>query len=228
MTRTFGRASALLIVFGIVLASLGGCWNPFAPSGGGNGHEHPPATYRDRTSSENVLHNLTTAYEYMNATEYLDCLAEEFLFHPSEADQGNPDNPLPETWGKMTEQDIHENMFGEGSDVDRITLTLTEMSSAFSAGASPDSTYDDTWEFQEGVDLRVFIPIPGDELILLATADQLFVFQVDPHEVGAQGQDLWEVIDWWDLQEDQPGRALRPGPGVEAVSFGRLKSMYAE
>ncbi len=211
MRENLARGLVIVSVLGALLVAVGGCWNPFAPPDDPDPPDPHPASYVIRSQPDSVLHNLTTAYVYRNAREYLDCLAEEFLFHPSEADQGDPSNPLPETWGKLTEQDIHENMFGEGSDVDRITLTLTHISDAFSAGASPDSTYDDTWEFQEGVDLRVIIPIPGDELILLATADQLFVFQVDPHEVGPQGQDLWEVRDWWDLQDDRPGKraALR-------------------
>ena len=110
-------------LIGALALSVAGCWNPFAPSGGG---DNPPVivSYKLRTSSENVLYNLKTAYVYENVDEYIACLAEEFEFHLNPKDIAE-DPKLPVSWGRQAEEDIHTDMFSDASDVERITLTLT-------------------------------------------------------------------------------------------------------
>jgi hypothetical protein len=224
MTRRHTRVLTILVALGLTLSLAGGCSNPFAPPGGGGGGGGGEASYRDRLSPGDVLHNLDTAYEYKNAEEYLACLAEDFIFYTAEADQNNPEEPLPEDWDKQTERIIHENMFGEDTDVDRITLTLTNQGIEYDPGADPVSELDDRYSYVEGVDLRVYIPIPGDDLILLATANNMFVFQVDPNEVGPNGENLWEVKEWHDLDD-----ARRAIPGQDdPLSVGRLKAEFLE
>ncbi len=229
MARIQKRSLALLTVLAVLLVGLGGCWNPFAPDEGDGNGGGESETYRYRLTPEDVLHNLTTAYEYMNAEEYLLCLAEEFMFLTAEADQNDPNEPLPPDWGKQVEREIHENMFGDESDVDRITLDLTDGPIEFVPGPFPDETYDDVWMYTEEVDLRVFIPLPDDELMYLATADNMFTFQIDldPGQVGPNGEPLWEIIEWEDLEE-RAGAVHRGDPDTEITSVGRIKSRYLE
>ena len=204
------RVAMLAVLAGAVL--LAGC----STSSGPGDVEIPDL---ERTSPERVLAMLTRSYEEMDADGYLDCLAEEFVFYTAEADQNDPSSPLPEDWDKATERIIHENMFGEETDVDRITLTLTNQSIDYNPGADPLDPADDTYSYVEAVDLRVYIPIPGDDLILLATADNMFVFGVDPDEVGPEGETLWEVKEWHDIQ-------YASTRWDEASSWGRVKAMY--
>ncbi len=217
----------MLLALGLILTMAGGCSNPFAPPGGGGGGGGGEASYRDRLSPTDALHNLDTAYEYKNADEYLACLAEDFIFYTAEADQNDPQNPLPEDWDKQIERGIHENMFGDETDVDRITLTLTNQSIDYNSGADPLDPSDDTYAYVEAVDLRVYIPIPGDDLILLATANNMFVFGVDPNEVGPNGETLWEVKEWHDLDE-RSGSLVSEGSTAESTSVGRLKAGFLE
>lgn len=227
MARRHTRILTMLVALGLVVAVAGGCSNPFAPPGGGDGGGGGgEASYRDRLTPADVLHNLDTAYEYKNADEYLACLAEEFIFFTAEADQNNPEEPLPEDWDKQTERLIHENMFGDNSDVDRITLTLTNQGIEYDQGQDPEDPMDDRYSYVEAVDLRVYIPIPGDDLILLATANNMFVFGIDPNEVGPNGETLWEVKEWHDLDERRGGQV--EGSTAESTSVGRLKAGFLE
>lgn len=205
----------------VVTVTATGCWNPFAPEGGGG---QPPVvvTYKERTSPDNVIHNLNTAYKDMNADEYLDCLAEEFEFHLNPDDYGDPANNLPEDWDKQEERDIHDAMFGQDTEVEDIDLVFTNTSKLWDDNALPGDPSDDLWTYREQTDLRV--KVPGD-LTYLANADQEFVFQIDPYETGPDDEPLWEIIDWWDLQET-PYRRPVAEDGEERVSFGLLKSMY--
>ena len=227
MTRRRTRILAILMALGLMLTAAGGCSNPFAPTGGGGGGGGGEASYRDRLTPGDVLHNLDTAYEYMNDEEYLDCLAEEFLFHTAVADQEDPLNPLPEDWDKQTERLIHQNMFGDETDVDRITLTLTNQGIEYDSGFDPEDPTDDRSSYVEAVDLRVYIPITGDDLILLATANNMFVFGIDPNEVGPNGETLWEVKEWHDLDE-RTRDSVPEGGAPELTSVGRLKARFLE
>ena len=223
MGKLFLRKLGVCVLLCAFAVAVAGCWNPFAPDGGGGG---PPdqVQYKVRSSCENVLYNLSTGYIYMNADEYLDCLAEEFVFYLNPDDWGNPQNDLPELWEKQEEEAIHRNMFADGSDVDGINLTLTNIQIAHDPGEDPEDPSDDRWEYQEGVDLRVRTP---PDLTYLATADQLFIFQIDPNEIGPDDETLYEVIEWHDLQPTC-ARPVPPGPGEELISFGRLKAMYRQ
>ena len=174
--------------------------------------------YKLRTSPENVLYNLKTAYIYMNLDEYLYCLAEEFEFHLNPDDIAI-DPELPVSWGKQDEEDIHEIMFdpdsGIGPTVEGITLTLTDGQRYYDQGPDPLDPMDDRWHYWEGVDLRV--SVAGD-LTLHATAEQEFIFRIDPLEVGREGETLYEVIEWWDIRD--------PDRPTEDSSRGSIKSLY--
>ncbi|MBD3348322.1 MAG: hypothetical protein GF400_03880 [Candidatus Eisenbacteria bacterium] len=211
-------AGAVVILLSVALA---GCWNPFAPEGGGDA---PPTVieYRLRTTPSNVVHNLQSAYKDKNLEEYLDCLAEDFEFFLN-PDDVTPGSGLPESWGKSEESNIHEAMFSEVDTigVDRIELTLTNLEISFDPGELPEDPSDDRYTHKEETDLRVTV---GD-LTLLANADQEFVFQIDPNETGPDGETLWEIIEWWDLEEDPGGRAPADG-NADRVSVSELKAMF--
>jgi hypothetical protein len=216
-------AVAALVLATIVFA--GGCWNPFAPPDN-KPPDIPPAQYRERTSPENVIHNLNTSYVWRNADEYLECLADSFVFHLNPDDVGNPQNPLPEYWGKDEEETIHRNMFAEGSDVVSISLTLTTSFIDFVPGPLPGSA-DDRWLYHDQVDLRVTVVDTLEDLTYHATAPVEFLFQIDPGQVGTHGETLWEIIHWWDLRS--ANRApVAPDLDELAVTFGELKAMYRD
>ena len=197
----------------VVALSATGCWNPFAPPEG----EDPPVnvSYKLRTSRENVLHNLRQAYVYKNLDEYLDCMSEDFMFYLNPDDPyEDPENPLDDSWDKQTEEDIHEAMF---ADVERISLTMTHISDQVID--PPDPGDPPTWEYVEEIDLRVAIP---PDLTLLADADQKFLFQIDPLEVGPAGETLYEIYEWHDL----PALRRDDAPDGERVTVSALKAMY--
>jgi uncharacterized protein YceK len=181
-------------------------------------YEPAPTECPARTSPTNVLTKLRDAYVSRDALAYLDCLASDFTFHVSPMDIEDPDNPLPESWGKAAEVVMHQHMFSEGSGILNIALALTYLSDSYDAGADPEDPMDDRWTYTEGARLSVRVEDPPD-LTYFTTADQLFVFQVDPDEVGPAGETLWEIVDWFDLAE-------APGARVEPSSWGKIKTMY--
>lgn len=169
--------------------------------------------YPVRSTPENVLRKLKLAYERMDAEAYLDCLAENFIFFLNPDDvEGDPEHPLPESWDKAEEETIHGNMFGQGTDVWAIHLTLFQVENSHDPG-DPEDPSDDVWTYLEGYDLRVMFA----NLTLLADSQGDFVLKVDPDDVGHGGIALWEIASWSDLASD----AL-----VEDSSWGRIKSMY--
>lgn len=220
MRSSIARSLLVSVAAACLVAGAGGCSNPFAPPGGGNGNGGD-IQYKIRTTPDNVLYNLRQAYEYMNAEEYLDCLADGFTFHLSEDDwQGGE---LPQTWDKAEETRIHNNMFAEESDVEDIALILTDMiEPAFDQGADPEDPADDRWEYKEAVDLRVTV---GGDLTYLATAPALYVFQRDIDQTGPDGEELWEIIDWFDLG-DERSQGYDPAPDERMISVGALKGLY--
>jgi hypothetical protein len=210
--------SALSVVLTIALA---GCWNPFAPDTGGNGPPPQPVEYKLRTSPQNVIHNLATSYTRMDASRYLDCLAEDYIFFLNPDDIDDPEHPLPEYWDKAEERTIHENMFGDGTDVEGVTLVFTHSDAVWHEG-DPGDPLDDLWTYIEAIDLRVQLP---PDLTLHAEAPAEFLFRVDPDEVGPDGEILWEIWKQWDRSSD--GRN-DPGEPDGRISLSRLKAMYRE
>jgi hypothetical protein len=204
----------------LLMFPLTGCWNPFAPDPGNNGPPPPPVWYKLRTTPENVIHNLNTSYEEMDADEYLDCLAEDFIFFLNPEDI-TADPTLPEYWDKNEEEVIHQNMFGEGSDVEGITLVFTHDTAVWDP-VDPGDPEDDLWTYVEDIDLRVQLP---PDLTLHAAAPAEFLFRVDPDEYGPDGEILWEIWKQWDISAEN-----REGPGCCEVHATptQLKAMFRE
>jgi hypothetical protein len=202
------RMCVLLLSCACAVLLIGGC----SSSGPeiDDPDDHPE--YKARTSPDNVLYNLITAYENRNADEYLACLSDSAVFHLNPADVNDPQNPLPPYWGKDEEETIHRNMFADDSDVESISLTLTTTTFDYLADAN-------RWQYRDAVDLRVTVTDVPENTTYHATAPVDFLFQIDPNEVGPQGQPLWEIIHWWDLWD-------RPGDLDESTSWGGIKALY--
>ncbi len=206
-------AAALLCAASLAALVLGGC----ATSSGPEPLEGP--NFDDRTVPENVIHNIQLAYVDMNATEYLDCLSEDFEFYPTEEDVQNPDIQIPPVWYKTDEQNMHNNMFDDSSDVNSITLTLTTTSIVYDYGLPGDET-DDTCICDVEVDLRVNLVVG---LTYLATSPSRFYMRIDQDQLGPGGVYLWEICEWFDLGET--GRGIADA-AVEDATWGSVKAMY--
>ena len=74
------------------------------------------------------------------------------------------------------------------------------------------------YEYTFGVDLRVSCQ---DSLQYVATAPSLFVLQIDPDEVSATEEPLWEIVQWFDI--DESSSCARP---VMPTSWGELKAIF--
>jgi hypothetical protein len=220
MSKVLLRGLAVPALLVLLVFTLAGCWNPFAPSKGDNDDPIPDAQYKVRKNPGNVIYNLQTSYVYMNANEYLNCLAEDFIFFL------NPDDltefpELPEYWDKAEEEHIHRNMFGQGTDVEGIALTFTHISEVYDPGPTGDPL-DDLWTYVEDIDLEVNLP---PDLTLHAQAPAEFLFRVDPDEVGPEGETLWEIWKQWDLNEEKRGD---DGYFEDGISLTRLKATFRE
>lgn len=220
MTMVLTRRLAVFALLAVFAFSLGGCWNPFAPPGD-DPQDHEPEDYRIRTTPENVIHNIEVSYEYKNPMEYLDCLSEDFIFYPDERDVQDPELNIPPEWYKVNETDIHTNMFDDGSDVESISLTLTNATTEWIEGIPGDPS-DDFYIYRENVDLRVNV-VGG--LTYLATTPSEYHFRVDQDQLGPNDETLWEIYLWYDLGEERRSDGSSE-PGVVHVSLAELKSMF--
>jgi hypothetical protein len=210
---TPGRLTATVLAAVILAACLiAGCSNSTGP-------EYPLGAdvhYFARTSPDSVIANLRLAYENRHLARYLDCLAEDFTFYPSEGTLAE-NEWIPESWGKIDEHQIHSRMFVSSGFVHEIVLgLLLEGSPVEIEGPNPGDP--STYEYTFGVDLRVNCE---DSLQYVATAPSLFVLQVDPDEVSATEEPLWEIVRWFDLDEN--GSCGRP---VMPTTWGELKALF--
>jgi hypothetical protein len=215
------RPLAAMLALFVPLSFLCGCSSP-ADSGGDPPDD--PIEWEIRDSQQHVLDNLVTAYENKKAEEYLDCLSEDFIFYLNPEDVKN-DPTLPYYWDKPEERDVHEAMFsGQGADggVDRIELTLTQDGDPIPVEVAPGVFH---YQYKEGVDLRVHMRL--NNLIYQATAPSLYELRIDD-QVGPNGEPLWEICSWRDLDGGGGLRSASVPSDVEPVSLGVLKQMFRE
>ncbi len=210
---TLGRLAATALAAGILTTCLlAGCSSWAGP-------EFPPSSdihYFARTSPDSVVANLRLAYENRSLTHYLDCLAEDFTFYPSEGTLAENDW-IPESWGKTEEHQIHSGMFASYGFVHDIVLGLLLEGEPVEI-PGPNAGDPSTYEYTFAVDLRVNCQ---DSLQYVATAPSLFVLQIDPDEVSATEEPLWEIVLWFDIDEN--GSCGRP---VMPTSWGELKAIF--
>ena len=172
-----------------------------------------------RTSPAEVIDQLQAAYVAMDTLNYLDCLSGDFIFFPSEVDQQNPQDPLPDQWYKFDERSMHENMFDEEGYVTSIQLTLTNLS-IFWDDQDPEDPLDDIYSHTEGVDLRV--NVHGDHTYL-ATTPSAFILRVDQDEEGPYGEIMWEIYQWYNLDSERGGKGA---DGREDATWGGIKALF--
>lgn len=190
------RLAATVLVFSVAVLLAMGCANRCTDP-----DENVEDPYPARSCPDNVLAKLRMAYVAMDADAYLDCLADAFTFYLVQDDWQDPNPDLPECWDKSVEDTIHQNMFGEDTDVQNVTLVMMTETVDFDPGADPGSALDDRWSYEEDVDLRVRVV---NDLTYLANADQLFVFAIEPGRLDT----LWQIVEWrevdpwWSRGED--------------------------
>lgn len=210
MRTTLAGGTAFLIVAAI----LSGCSsNSLEPA------PEPPPEFLLRTSPENVIANIVLAYEEMDADEYLDCLAADFIFYPDERDVQDPELNIPPEWYKTDEANMHYNMFDEESDVQSISLTMTNASTEWIEGI-PGHDADDVYIYTENIDLRVNV---SGGLTYLATSPSEFHIRVDQDQLGPEGETLWEIYLWYELGGGARGDE---DPAREETSWGSVKALY--
>jgi hypothetical protein len=198
--------------WGAIKAMYRGASNAYGPSADQRGAAREGAHYPLRDSPENALEKLRQAYELMDAEAYLDCLAEDFIFYVNPDDWTN--NPqLPPEWYKMDERCMHENMFSEGSTVEHVTLSFTQIGNWVEI---PNSGSRSNWEYSGNYDLRLDL---FGGLAYVAQEGMTLLFRVDVDQVGPGGEELWEVVNWWDVDrfESSP---------VEPSTWGTIKAMF--
>lgn len=214
--RLTAAVLAAVILAAVILAAclLAGCSSSTGP-------EYPPDSdvhYFTRTEPDSVVANLRLAYENQHLAPYLDCLAEDFTFYPSESTLAEHEW-IPESWGKIEEHHIHDYMFGSYGFVHDIVLELLQQGGPVEI-YSPIPEDPIMYEYTFGVDLRVNCP---DGVQYVATAPSIFVLQIDPDEVSATDEPLWEIVLWFDIDEE--GSCGRP---VMPTSWGELKAMFLD
>ena len=203
--------TAFVCVLTIAALTLGGCSTGTGPD------PIPGPEYRDRLTPEDVLYNMELAYEEMDVEEYLDCLAVDFIFYPDERDVQNPELEIPPEWYKTDERMMHEHMFGEGSDVESISLTMTVSSLVYDYGI-PEDPEDDTCTCVVDVDLRVSVV----SMTYVATGGSSYDMRIDQDQTGPGGAHLWEIYLWYEL-----GDSGRGGSSArEESSWGSVKALY--
>ena len=203
------KISAVLLVAAVLAAA--GCSSTASPE------DTDARLYPARSSPDSVLAKLRLAHERRDVAAYVDCLAEDFIFYLSIADCAQ-DTTLPESWDRDQERDVAEAMFDAAGIVDSIFLDLTTLSAVLNPGADPQDPTDDVWEHQEDVDLEI------------VTDDGSSYFSTDPIEFDfrrdltarADGDSLWEIIEWRDL-----GATCPDSCGV-VYSWTAIKLMIVE
>ena len=156
MSRTTARLRPAIILLAALAVGLTGC-SLFAPEGG-----DPPGNttggYKERTTCPNVIHNLIRSYEEMESQEYIDLLSDDFEFWLNPTDVNDPGSTLPDYWGKTEESAIAHNMLDEGSNVESISLTLTQIGTEqVVPGPNPEDPTG--WSYVYQVDLYVQLQV---------------------------------------------------------------------
>lgn len=206
MQQRITRALAAVIVVGLLAA---GCSSsPTGPDGNG------APDYPERTSPENAIAKLVMAYEAMNADEYLDCLAEDFVFFVNPYDTLGF-QPLPPFWDRTVEDTIARRMFRESSGIDSIRVLLTQDGDPEEIpGEEPGDP--SSWRYAEEARIRIYFP---QDIYYYADCRAIFLIGPDDDEVGRNGEELWEIAEHHDF-DDSRARVR------EMPSWSRIKAYF--
>ena len=203
------RGPVFALTLAVAMACASGCSSPSDEGGLG-------APYPSRTSPARTVEKLRLAYEGLDVEAYLDCLAADFTFFLNPDDVAEDPSLEPGYWDKAEERTIHENMFGSGTRLgaDSIEITLTQVEDPLPV--DPGDGTGTHWQYKEYVDLRVHV---GD-MMYWTNCPTMFELRIDQDETGPHGEELWEICDWYDLDEE--GRRA----AAEASSWGMLKAWF--
>lgn len=181
-----------------LLATLG-CSEP--ESGYGPEPPPPPSSFLERTSPENLLHNLRQAYSEMKIGEYAPLFSEDFSYFSWNA----AGDSLPGvSWELEEELQIHRRLFGENEQI------LIDWRPE--ARAEPVQENTDARIHVRSTFLEVTQRLPtGEPLFLQVAGDQEFHFRLTD-ETTDEGDAIWAIVLW----EDEGG------------GWGRLKSQYRD
>jgi hypothetical protein len=204
------RSRAIVTLLALTGALLWGCSHP-------TDNEGPPdLPYPLRSSPDSLMVQFVWAYNNTDLDVYLDCFADSMVFYlnPDEV-AGNPELE-PGYWRKAVEDTIHAHMFGDGAmSADGIELTLT--TTAVDTVSVPDGR-GVGWEYTEAVDLRLYI---DGGWTFWATAPSVFVIRQDPDDVGPNGEPLYEIWEWREIDH-----FMRDGVRAVQSSWGSIKALY--
>jgi hypothetical protein len=178
--------------------------------------------YLARTSIENVMANLRTAYEEQNLGEYESLFdQDQFIFVFSPADVGGQ-APLPPSWGWAEERASAGNMFAD-TLVKKIELAFTfETPRPVEEGDDPPVDATHTTHLTS-LDLIVTMENPdtGEQDIYVIQGDRHdFFFVQDPGETQ-DGQPVWKIVEWRDRSL---GHAF--GFTTTVTTWGQVKALY--
>jgi len=211
-SRTANLIAVMATAVALAALLLTGC----STSTGPEDVNTPDVHYFARTSPDSVMANLRLAYENQHLQRYMDCLAEDFTFYPSPLTVAQHEW-IPESWDRLDEHRIHQEMFGGSNFVRNIILDLLQSGEPVEI-PGPDPEDPVRYEYIFGVDLRVDCQ---DSIMYVASAPSMFLLQVDREEVGPHGEELWEVAVWYDV--DETGFCDRP---VLPTTWGELKALF--
>ncbi len=175
------------------MAILGGC--PFMTKP----EEKPPTptvTYLPRTSAENLLKNLKTAYVHRQAAPYESLLATDFEFFFAEEDQH-----IAEKYTRADEVEVNQNMCNS-SDVDYVQLDFS-VGDLLPDPTKADPKYPDRnlWKLTAtNVDLELRRREGGDsKTYQLQNGIQNFWFREESWVDPKNGLKVWTIVQWQEV-----------------------------
>lgn len=103
-------------------------------------------------------------------------------------------------------------MFSESSGIDSIRVWLTQHGDPEELPGEPGDP--SSWRYTEEAIVRIYFP---PDLYVWADAEEIFLVRPDEDDTGRNGEELWEICEWHDL-DDTWGR------GREMPSWSRIKA----
>lgn len=212
------RRSVWCLLFLAAAVSWAGCLK-----GGPGKPLAPEVVYLPRTSPENVLRNLETAWKNRDIEEYAKLFAEDFRFYFDEGTR-QQNGTLPVFWNAVDESTQIAALFSSPLVTDiRIKLQFGPAKDAGEPGR-PGWVYIDVLDTFLEVDLE---PEAGELEGLTLRIDgqkQRFFFRKGRTPEDTESE-IWYIVEWRDFGNAQaPGRTSE-GLLVEPTTWSRIKSL---
>ena len=187
--------------------------------------------YAPQTSPENVVQNLTVAYELRDVDGYAELLAEDFQFVFSQEDQQQPGCPAGLEYGD--ELEIHTNLFSEAL-VDSVSISFAIGELQFDESAS--SPGDSIWLLPV-MDMTVYLKgrLPGrpdmtPQRWQMNNGSARFWLRQSVNGVNSTDPVAWEIVK---CEETTISGTFMGNPAlpqssrcVDTPSWGGIKSMF--